>query len=164
MTLFVDATNSAPCPCGSGQPYGQCCGLYLRGQAQAPTAEALMRSRYTAYHNGNLDYLMATHHPRHRSPNLRQELARSLPATTWLGLVILQTAQGQPGDTQGMVEFLAYYRAGGMGQIHERSRFVREGDRWLYLEGDELPPIFPKRNQPCWCGSGKKYKSCHGKA
>jgi SEC-C motif-containing protein len=156
-------SSSAPCPCGSGQSYGACCGLYLSNQAHAPTAEALMRSRYTAYTQGNVDYLIATHHPTQRTANQRAELANSIQSTTWLGLQVIETCQGQGDDQQGAVEFIAYYRAPSLGQIHERSRFVKQRDRWLYVDGEMLPPVVPKRNDPCWCGSGKKYKACHGK-
>ncbi|NJL45208.1 MAG: hypothetical protein HC922_04545 [Leptolyngbyaceae cyanobacterium SM2_3_12] len=61
------------------------------------------------------------------------------------------------------VEFIAYYREASLGQVHERSRFSQQKGRWFYLDGDALPPIFPKPQAPCWCGSGKKYKACHGR-
>ncbi len=152
-----------PCPCGSGQPLATCCAPYLQGDALAPTAEALMRSRYTAYCQGQVEYLIATHHPRQRQLSDRAALSQSVRQTTWLGLTVLATEQGQPEDPVGIVEFVALYQArGAVQQLHERSRFQQQKGRWFYVEGDHLPPLAPKRNEPCWCGSGKKFKQCHG--
>ena len=156
-------TAFSACPCGSQQPYRRCCEPYLSGQQAAPTAEALMRSRYTAYCLENIDYLMATHHPSQRALSDRTALRQSMQKTTWLGLQILQTEAGQPGDKTGIVEFVARFQADQPGQIHERSRFQQQKGRWFYLDGDHLPPVDPKRNDPCWCGSGKKFKQCQGK-
>lgn len=151
-----------PCPCGSGKSFSACCRPYLTGPAQAPTAEALMRSRYTAYCEGNVDYLVATHHPTRRTLNDHRAMANSVRTTTWVKLVVLASHQGQPEDREGLVEFVAYYSTPSAGQVHERSRFVKQKGRWFYLDGDMLPPLWPKRNEPCWCGSGKKLKACHG--
>jgi SEC-C motif-containing protein len=150
------------CPCGSGAFFSHCCQPYLAGQVQAPTAEALMRSRYTAYCQEQVEYLIATHHPTRRRPDERMALAGSVRITIWAGLTILATEDGQPEDTEGTVEFVAYHVSPSPGQIHERSRFVQHKGRWFYLDGDILPPLWPKRNEPCWCGSGKKFKACHG--
>lgn len=122
-----------------------------------------MRSRYVAYCRGNVDYLIATHHPLKRSPLERDTLTKSMLGTTWLGLTVLQTAQGQPTDETGMVEFIARYRAPTPQQIHERSHFKKRNGHWVYWDGELLPPIEPKRNDPCWCSSGKKFKQCHGR-
>ncbi|MEM7647966.1 MAG: YchJ family protein [Cyanobacteria bacterium P01_A01_bin.70] len=154
---------TANCPCGSQRPFNTCCQPYLLGQAIAPTAEALMRSRYTAYCQGQVDYLTATHHPSKRTLGDRAALTKSVQNTIWLGLTVLQTEQGQPADTTGVVEFVARYQSDHIGQIHERSRFKQQKGRWFYLDGDLLPPLEPKRNEPCWCGSGKKFKQCHGR-
>jgi SEC-C motif-containing protein len=121
-----------------------------------------MRSRYTAYCQGNIDYLIATHHPSQRQPSHRASLTQSIHQTQWQGLTIVQTHQGQPTDREGMVEFVAAYRAPRPGQLHERSHFVQEQGHWFYLKGELLPPLTPTRNQPCWCGSGNKFKHCHG--
>jgi SEC-C motif domain protein len=122
-----------------------------------------MRSRYSAFHQRAIDYLIATHHPTQRHSGQRTALAQSMASTRWLGLTVLATAAGQAGDRQGVVEFVAYYSDPAPGQVHERSRFVRQKDRWFYVDGDALPPLVPQRNEPCWCGSGKKYKACHGR-
>ncbi|MGV2831009.1 YchJ family protein [Myxosarcina sp. GI1(2024)] len=150
------------CPCGSNLQYPNCCQIYLSGKATAPTAERLMRSRYTAFYKSNIEYLIATLHPSKRKFDDRLKLSHSAKNTTWLNLKIIDTSQGQPAAEIGFVEFVAVYLVREPQQLHERSRFIKEGDLWLYLDGVLLPPIIPKRNEPCWCGSGKKYKKCHG--
>lgn len=123
-----------------------------------------MRSRYTAYCTQNIDYLLKTHHPKHRQLNSRKQISATAKNTAWSGLTIIATSAGQAADTTGVVEFVALYRVGGgVAQLHERSRFLKEGNQWFYTDGDMLPPLQPKRNEPCWCGSGKKFKQCHGK-
>jgi SEC-C motif domain protein len=168
-----------PCDCGSQRPLTGCCGPYLAGEALAPTAEALMRSRYSAFCRGNVDYLIATH--RWQQPaDERSNLSKSVKSTRWINLLIVGTQKGKAKDTTGVVEFVAAYRpvrlltelSLGMTatddlvrdtvQLHERSQFVKEGDRWFYTVGDILPAYKPTRSQPCWCGSGKKFKQCHG--
>lgn len=152
-----------PCPCGSQKLQTVCCGPYVQGTATAPTAEALMRSRYTAFCLGQVDYLIATQHPRRRHRQDRAILSHTIQTTTWLGLTIVATRQGQPQQTQGVVEFVAHFQnLDGTGQLHERSRFLQEQGQWFYVDGDILPPLLPKRGEPCWCGSGKKFKHCHG--
>ncbi|MEL6231286.1 MAG: YchJ family protein [Cyanobacteria bacterium J06627_3] len=155
-------TSSNLCLCGSERPYSDCCGKYLTKADIAPTAEALMRSRYVAYCDGNVDYLIATRHPSTRRFDDRINLMKSVKTTVWEALTILSTRQGHRRDTTGYVEFMAVYSQPNWGQLHERSRFLREGGRWFYVDGEMLPPTVPKRNQPCWCGRGKKFKHCHG--
>ncbi|MEO1591924.1 MAG: YchJ family protein [Cyanobacteria bacterium J06632_22] len=154
--------RSEACPCGSQQDYGNCCGPYVDGDRPAPTAEALMRSRYTAYAKGKADYLFKTHHPSQRTFEERFELAKTIKNTRWLRLTVLATQKGQSQDKTGVVEFVAVYADPNPGQLHERSRFTRQNGQWFYLDGKRLPPLHPKRNEPCWCGSGKKFKQCHG--
>ncbi len=90
-------TTFSPCPCGSQRPFLSCCGPYLSGQQTAPTAEALMRSRYTAYTRQNIDYLIATHHPSQRVLGDRATLKQSMQKTTWLGLTILNRHRNYSG-------------------------------------------------------------------
>jgi SEC-C motif-containing protein len=152
--------KETPCDCGSGRDFAACCGPYLAGQA-APTAEALMRSRYTAYARRDEAYLLRTWHPKTRPSGL--DLKK--PAVRWLGLKIRSTEAGQPLDTRGVVEFVAEYQAGGpIERLEERSQFVREPGGWLYVSG-AAPAAKPDigRNEPCPCGSGKKYKRCCGR-
>jgi len=115
------------CPCNPENDYDQCCGPYLAGEKIPPTAEALMRSRYSAYVLGLLDYLLASWH----ASTAPGELA--LPPVKWLGLEVRHAAQS--GDA-GVVEFVARCREGGRAQrLQEISRFVREDGRWYYLDG-----------------------------
>lgn len=151
------------CPCGSQRPYEDCCGPFHRGTTQPLTAEALMRSRYSAFVLHHAVYLVATLHPDRRSPNEIQTLRQSFDNTQWEGLIILHCEKGQQDDQEGIVEFVARYRNDGHpGTLHERSRFIKTGEQWLYVEGELKPSKTPGRNDPCWCGSGKKFKKCHG--
>jgi SEC-C motif-containing protein len=146
------------CPCGSGRRLDDCCGRYHRGAA-APSAEVLMRSRYSAYVLKNSHYLRQTWHPATCPP----ELEISNDDIHWQQLLIVDTQAGGEGDSEGAVEFVAAYQGG---QLHERSRFSRSQGRWCYLDGEQLPPLKFKptgRNTPCPCGSGRKYKHCCGR-
>jgi len=123
------AGGSSACPCG-GADYASCCGRYHRGEAVPPTAEALMRSRYSAYVLGDLEWLRRTWHPSTRPADLAAD-----PATRWLGLTVKSHAQQD--DTHATVEFVARYKVGGRAwRLHERSRFVREDGNWQYVDGD----------------------------
>jgi SEC-C motif-containing protein len=124
------------CPCGTGETYADCCGRYLSDGRTAPTAEALMRSRYTGFATRAVPYLLATWHPSTRPDEL--ELDEDM---VWRRLDVLQTDAGGPWDDAGTVEFVAHYRLddgtaiGQRGRLHETSRFVREDGRWLYVDG-----------------------------
>jgi SEC-C motif-containing protein len=153
--------TESPCPCGSGGGYRACCGV-LHAGAAAATAEALMRSRYSAFARGDADYLVATLHPSQRRESAA-ELARHFEGIVWEGLEIFDRERGGADDDTGVVAFSAHYRQGGRaGELRERSRFAREAGRWYYVDGDQLPPPKRGRNDPCWCGSGRKLKRCHG--
>ena len=115
------------CPCLSGLPYAECCGLFHAGAA-APTAESLMRSRFSAFAVGDANYLLSTWHPSTRPDDL--ELDEGL---RWYRLDIIDRVAGGPLDTEGIVEFEAFYKGTERGSQRERSRFVREGKRWFYL-------------------------------
>jgi SEC-C motif-containing protein len=124
----------SPCPCGSGRPYAACCGRCHAGEA-APDAEALMRSRYSAYALGLPDYLLATWAPQTRPGSLDSgEADHRRP--TWLGLAV--HSHRATGDDAAEVEFTARFRIGsGPAQrLRETSRFRRENGRWFYVDGD----------------------------
>jgi SEC-C motif-containing protein len=131
--MHPSATDSSPCPCGLPQSYAACCGRWHNGplRLQAPTAEALMRSRYSAYVLEDADYLRDTWHPSQRL----EEPLRFGEGVRWLGLdVRMHTVQGAEHAT---VEFVARSKLGGRAQrLHETSRFVREEGRWFYVDGD----------------------------
>src|SRR5262249_13650046 len=123
------------CPCGSGSPEAACCGRYHRGEL-APTALALMRSRYTAYVHGEIDYLVATHDASTRSSVDREGIARWSRETEWQGLEIIATEAGTEHDEAGVVEFIARgVTAGRPFAMRERSRFRRIDGAWFYLDG-----------------------------
>ncbi len=121
------------CPCGSRRAYGACCEPLHRGQV-APTAEALMRARYSAYALRLNLYLLATWHASTRPRS--KELDVGAEATRWLGLEVLRTEP--TGPDQAVVEFIARYRVGGgrAERQHEVSRFVREHGAWYYVDGE----------------------------
>ncbi|TDC29982.1 hypothetical protein E1211_25040 [Micromonospora sp. 15K316] len=120
------------CPCGSGGSYARCCGPLHRGEAEAPTAEALMRSRFSAFAVGDAGYLLRSWDERTRPARLDLD-----PGQRWLRLEIVDTERGGLLDSTGAVEFRAYHRTGGQtGVLVERSRFVRAGGRWVYLDAE----------------------------
>jgi SEC-C motif-containing protein len=158
------------CPCGSGRPYSECCQPYISGQAKAPTAEALMRSRYTAYVEHAVDYIISTCVHRGKDDIDEKSTREWSEQSTWLGLTILNSEQGGVNDAQGTVEFEAVYERDGLKEVHhERATFKKDNGEWLYEEGRVTPKTVvrssPKigRNDPCPCGSGKKYKHCCGR-
>ena len=122
-----------PCPCGSTQAYDKCCGRHVDGTTPAPTAEKLMRSRYTAYTLLNENYLLATWHTATRPVQL--DLAEETPGK-WIGLEVKR--HQQLDATHALVEFVARNKVNGRAiRLHETSRFVREDGRWFYVDGDQ---------------------------
>ncbi len=154
--------SDLPCFCGSKKLFSNCCQPFLEGRCNASTPELLMRSRYSAFCKKNIEYLIATSHPSRRKLDDRQQLERTCETTQWLALKMIAASIDKTHPDTGVVEFVAFYQAQVIGQLHEKSTFVREKGQWYYLKGDILPPLVFKRNQTCWCRSGKKYKRCHG--
>ncbi|MFI8950640.1 YchJ family protein [Streptomyces sp. NPDC053750] len=124
------AMTTRPCPCGLSEPYEKCCGRFHSGAAAAPTAEALMRSRYSAFVRLDAGYLLRTWHPRTRPAQLNLD-----PGMRWTGLEILDTTEGSAFHAAGTVTFRASYRGG---SLHERSRFERVDGAWVYVDGEFL--------------------------
>lgn len=123
-------STPAPCPCGLGAPYADCCGALHQGRTAAPTAERLMRSRYSAFAMGDSGYLLRTWHPRTRPAELDLD-----PSVRWTGLRVHKTTGGTAFHDEGTVEFTASYQAGGRrGRQYENSRFIREGGLWVYVD------------------------------
>ncbi len=158
---------SDPCPCGSGREYTVCCKPIIKGTAKAQTAEALMRSRYTAYAKAEVDYIL---HSCVADDGIDPAATRNWSEKAeWKGLKIIRTEKGGSGDTEGVVEFVASYVMDGLkDEHHETAKFVKKDGNWLYDTGDvktaTVVRASPKvgRNDPCPCGSGKKYKHCCG--
>ncbi len=160
------------CPCGSGKSYAQCCGPIIKGKRKAASPEELMRSRYSAYAKTEVAHVIKS-----TAPNQRKGLDENATRTwsqnsEWNGLEILATEGGGPEDDTGIVEFAATYTEGGSAKRHhERGQFRRIRGTWYYEDGEMVKqkPVVreePKvgRNDPCPCGSGKKFKKCCGVA
>lgn len=162
---------SSECACGSQQEYAECCGPFHEGTALPKTAVALMRSRYAAYVKSLIDYLVTTVHPDKRDGHDPDAIRNWSESSQWLGLEIIALKDGTDADTSGTVEFAARFRdKRGIHRHHEIATFKRVEDRWFFFDG--VPPKLqtvvrdsPKmgRNDPCVCGSGRKYKKCCGK-
>lgn len=129
------APRPLACPCGApSATYEEHCGRFHAGAAQAPTAEALMRSRYSAFAVRDEPYLLRTWHPDTRPARVDTEAE-----TRWTGLEIEGTTLGSAFHQEGTVTYTARYRSGGAsGALHERSRFVRVDGAWVYVDGDFL--------------------------
>lgn len=124
-----DVEASRPCPCGWGEPYAACCRRLHRQEVDAATAEALMRSRYSAFAVGDVEHLRRTWHPSTRPQALDLD-----DDVRWLHLAVTGAERGGPFDDEGVVELEAVARSGGRRHVQrERSAFVREGGRWLYV-------------------------------
>ena len=163
--------NEELCPCKSGKTFGECCGPIIAGTAKAESAEAVMRARYTSYVTGDIDYLK-TSATKAVQEEFDEEASKAWSrAAEWHGLEIIRTEGGRKGDKKGVVEFRALYTANNeFCNHHEVSNFGLEKDGWKFDSGElvgEKPIVReePKvgRNDPCPCGSGKKYKKCCGK-
>ena len=159
------------CPCGSNKQYNDCCEPILTGASSAQTAEDLMRSRYTAFTKGKVDYLLQSLHPDKRDQHEERTIRNWAMKSEWIGLEIIETEKGMPEDTEGKVELIARYRQKGRRENHhELAEFKKEDDTWYFYDGqaviaEQFVRAEPKvgRNDPCICGSGKKYKKCCGR-
>ncbi len=157
------------CPCGSRQTYQECCEPFHNGNV-APTAEKLMRSRYSAFEKGQLDYLATTLTEESRKDYDAAETAQWAGQAIWKKLEVVKVNGGLEKDDAGTVEFKAYFKIEGQHQIHhELAHFTKQDGRWYYVNGEMNPKqeqrivtVKVGRNDPCTCGSGKKYKKCCG--
>ncbi|MDR3073193.1 MAG: YchJ family protein [Deltaproteobacteria bacterium] len=158
------------CPCGSGAGLAECCGPIIDGTKAAPTAEALMRARYTAHATGAFDFLETSIHSSTREAVDTKKMRQWAEAVAWTGMDVHAAEGGGENDAEGRVSFTARYSVNGIEQeLREDAVFVREDGEWKYLNGDvqghtpyrrETPKV--GRNDPCPCGSGNKYKKCGG--
>lgn len=125
------------CPCGSNKPFAYCCEAAIEGHKPARTAEALMRSRYTAFALGAVDYLINTTAEEHRNPDDAELINEQMQATTWTGLKIVRTEQGSADDDTGIVEFIARFETDEqLGELCETSNFRKQNNRWYYVDGE----------------------------
>lgn len=125
------------CPCGSNKPFAFCCEPAIEGHKPARTAEALMRSRYTAFALGAVDYLINTTAEEHRNPDDAELISEQIKVTTWIGLKIISTEQGRHDDERGTVEFVARFETDEeIGELCEKSNFRQEGGHWYYVDGE----------------------------
>lgn len=146
---------SHTCPCGSGIALDDCCGKWHQGQP-APSAERLMRSRYSAYTLGLIDYLVATTLPAQQAALDRDSMRAWSLGSTWLGL---EVEGSELIDTHAFVTFTARWHDGdGEHRHRERSAFVQQAGRWYFI--DPTVPLKAGRKDPCPCGSGQKFKKC----
>lgn len=160
------------CVCGIGESTETHCLPIIEGKAFAETPEALMRSRYSAYVLGKVEHILASLHPDHREDVDQNATEAWSKSATWKGLEVVATEGGGPGDQKGTVEFIARFDLRGVPQTHhEKATFERSEGRWYYVDGEIFAgkPVVREgprigRNDPCHCGSGKKFKKCHGKA
>lgn len=163
--------NDELCPCASGKTFGQCCGPILNGEHKAETAVDLMRARYSAYAVGDVKFLFASSGPEVRAEFDEKTTRDWSKSAQWQGLDITATEKGGKDDEEGEVSFVAHYAANGQKCEHrEHATFRKIDGEWRFIDGviennepyrREEPKI--GRNDPCPCGSGKKYKKCCGK-
>jgi SEC-C motif domain protein len=155
---------AGPCPCGSGRVFSDCCGPILSGKLKAGSAEVLMRARFTAHAIRDFAFVHRTYRPTAHQPFIS---GTESATTEWNRLVVHSHEQGKTPDI-ATVEFSAYGKEAGVEHVlHEKAEFVRENGEWIYTRPlREGPAPFreasrkPGRNEPCPCGSGKKYKRC----
>lgn len=160
--------NDQTCPCGSNSSFAECCEPVINGTRESGTAEELMRARYAAFVTGAIDFIVSSTHTSTR-PEIDIPFIREWSQTsTWRGLQIFEAKPIT--DDKAFVSFEAQYTQAGKDRSHrEKSLFEREDGQWRFVTGDELknPTVRyetprPGRNEPCLCGSGKKYKKCCG--
>jgi SEC-C motif-containing protein len=152
--------KSPYCPCGSIKLAQNCCVKYIESNHLPDSAEQLMRSRYIAYTQTNINYLLSSWHKTTRPAELDPNEFNS---TIWHQLYIVETKQGLKNDNHGSVEFVAYFSNNNTNvKLHEISQFVKEDDKWFYVDGKIIANsnFQPGRNSPCYCGSSKKFKQC----
>ena len=156
------------CPCGSGKKYNECCEPIIKGTIKAPTAESLMRARYTSYVVHEIDFIISSCEEGEGIADIDKQATEDWSRqSTWHGLKILSTEKGTESDDEGVVEFTADYTLKQMRDVHhEIAGFKKINGEWKYVAGNIITTTVKRegrkvgRNEPCPCGSGKKYKQC----
>ncbi len=159
------------CPCGSSSQLEQCCLPFIKGEQQPQTAEQLMRSRYSAYTLVEVDYLINTVCADKKHEHTAEAIKQWAEASEWLALEIIECQGGGADDSEGTVEFMATYKEDGTPRHHhELAQFRKDDGQWKFFDGLPAKPRQIKRdepkvgrNDPCSCGSGKKFKKCCGR-
>ena len=159
------------CPCGSGKKYGECCEPIIKNTSKALTAESLMRARYTAYVVHEIDFIINSCEEGEGIADIDKKATEDWSKnSTWHGLQILRTEKGTESDEEGIVEFEATYTRKQIRDVHhELAYFKKVNGDWMYSVGQLKTTTVVRegakigRNDPCPCGSGKKYKKCCGK-
>lgn len=159
------------CPCCSGKTYGECCEPIIKGTKKAPTAESLMRARYSAYEKQEIDFIINSCEDSKDIGEIDRRATEDWSKnSTWHGLKILRTEKGTEDDDEGIVEFEATYTKKQIRDVHhEIAYFKKINGEWLYSVGQLKTTTVVRegakigRNEPCPCGSGKKYKKCCGR-
>jgi SEC-C motif-containing protein len=162
------STENQSCPCGTGLTFSDCCEPIISGRRESASAEELMRARYSAYATGAAEFVVETTHQSTRHEAKLDSIREWSETSTWRGLSILETKT--LSDDKASVSFEARYTQKGEEITHrEKSLFERMEGRWFFVTGETLknPTVRydaprPGRNEPCPCGSGKKYKKCCG--
>jgi len=155
------------CPCGSGRSYAECCEPLIRGRKKPANAEELLRSRYTAFVKAEIPYIIETTHPRVRNTLNEEEIRRWAVTSRWEKFEIIRQ---QEVDDKVEIEFIATYtQKGNYNRHHEIATFSKDKGRWYFEDGRDAPQVPVRheapplgRNDPCSCGSGKKFKKCCG--
>ncbi|MHB1947670.1 MAG: YchJ family protein [Gammaproteobacteria bacterium] len=154
------------CPCGSSKPFTQCCDVFISGKIIPSTPEELMRSRYTAYTQANMDYIAQTMKPPANIDFDAEATGEWAKSVTWIKLEVIKSSVE---NKKGFVEFKAdFFENQKHYLMHELSEFDLIDGRWYYIDGKQLEKLPPRtakkipRNDPCPCGSLKKYKKCCG--
>lgn len=155
------------CYCGLRVEYNACCGKFIDGSSIPETPEQLMRSRYSAYVQGNVDYIANTMSGKALEGFEKISSKQWADSVTWLRLDVIESFN--ESNEHGFVEFSAKFiqKNNKLSEIHELSEFIYVNNKWYYIDGKHMAPInkFANRiipnNALCPCGSGKKFKSCH---
>jgi len=158
------------CHCGNEKNYEECCGPIITGKKKAETAQELMRARYSAFVEEEVDFIMDTVSPDQTDVMSREAVTKWAKNSNWVKLEIIRTEDGLKKDSTGIVEFKAYSNVDGVTQSHhENASFAKKRGKWYFVDGEpvsaeQVRRDSPKigRNDPCSCGSGKKYKKCCG--
>jgi len=159
MSLMIESISA--CPCQSGEAFSDCCAPYISGEQLPKTASLLMRSRYTAYVLANINYLQETTLPSMRARYDFASLKQWAEDSEWLSLDV--HSEDTEGDAARVCFTARYRQKGDIFNHSEDSQFIREQNRWFFSQGKDYTPPATKnlgRNDPCNCGSGKKFKKC----